>query len=186
MVLQRWINNQLLFTTEIIDYDIYVCWFILIESVTKPRSWCGWIEVCIHNNTPGSQLGGCFTNVSRALQGILSKFVYCRNRTSYENFKLKLCTRAQSPALGTRTKFQLEILTINVISGMVYFREIFLESSRNVSETTPWLSYHMYATNSPGQNSRHFTDDIFKCIFMNESVLYFELDFTEVCYQGSN
>ena len=84
--------------------------------------------------------GGCFTNVSQALQDILSKFVYCRNRTSYENFKLKLCTRAQSPALGTRTKFQLEILTINVISGMVYFREIFLESSRNVSETTPGIS----------------------------------------------
>ena len=40
-------------------------------------------------------------------------------------------------ALGTRTKFQLEILTINVIAGIVYFREIILESSRNVSETTP-------------------------------------------------
>ena len=45
---------------------------------------------------------------------------------------------AQSMALGTRTKFQLEILTINVISGIVYFREIILESSRNVSETTLW------------------------------------------------
>ena len=45
---------------------------------------------------------------------------------------------AQSYALGTRTKFQLEILTIkNVISGVVYFREIILESSRNVSETLP-------------------------------------------------
>ena len=84
--------------------------------------------------------GGCFTNVSRALQNILSKFVYCRSRTSYENFKLKLCTCAQSHALGTRTKFQLEILTINVISGIVYFREIILESSRNVSETTLWPS----------------------------------------------
>ena len=84
--------------------------------------------------------GGCFTNVSRALQDILSKFVYCRNHTSYENFKLKLCTCAQSPALGTRTKFQLEILTINVISGMVYFHKIILESSRNVSETTPRAS----------------------------------------------
>ena len=41
-------------------------------------------------------------------------------------------------ALGTRTKFQFEILTINVISSIVYFREIILESSRNVSETTPW------------------------------------------------
>ena len=40
--------------------------------------------------------------------------------------------------LGTRTKFQLEILTINVITDIVYFREIILESSRNISETTPW------------------------------------------------
>ena len=78
--------------------------------------------------------GGCFTIVSRALQNILSKFVYCRNRTSYENFQLKLCVCAQSLALeawGTRTKFQLEILTTNMISGIVY--------SRNVSETTPWF-----------------------------------------------
>ena len=55
----------------------------------------------------------------RALQDILLKFVYCRNRTSYENFKLKLCMCAQSHALGTHTKFQLEILTVNVISGIV-------------------------------------------------------------------
>ena len=40
-------------------------------------------------------------------------------------------------ALGTRIKFQLEILTINVISDTVYFRDIILESSRNVRETTP-------------------------------------------------
>ena len=43
---------------------------------------------------------------------------------------------AQSHALGTRIKFQLEILSINVISGIVYFREFILESSRNISETT--------------------------------------------------
>ena len=89
---------------------------------------------------PGS--GGCFTNVLRALQDILLKFVYCRNRSSHENFMLKLCTCAQSHALGTRTKFQLEILTINVISSIVYFREIILESSRNVSETTPRCLSH--------------------------------------------
>ena len=81
--------------------------------------------------------GVCFTNVSRALQDILLKFVYCRNRSSYENFKLKLCTCAQSMALGTRTKFQFEILTINVISSIVYFREIILDSSRNVSDNWP-------------------------------------------------
>ena len=40
--------------------------------------------------------------------------------------------------LGTRTKFQFEILTINVIASIVYIREIILESSRNVSATTPW------------------------------------------------
>ena len=44
---------------------------------------------------------------------------------------------AQSMALGTHTKFQLEILTINGIFGIVYFRKISLESSQNVSETTP-------------------------------------------------
>ena len=54
----------------------------------------------------------CFTKFSRALQNILSKFVYCRNRTFYANFKPKLCTCAQSHALGTFTKFQLAILTI--------------------------------------------------------------------------
>ena len=92
--------------------------------------------------------GGCFTNVSRALQKILSKFVYCTNSTGDENFKLKLCMCAQSLALGTRTNFQIEILTINVISGVVYVRENILGSSRNVSETAPrhlqalWCQIH--------------------------------------------
>ena len=63
--------------------------------------------------------------------------MYCRICTLYENFKLKLCTCAQSHALGTRTNFQIEILTINVISGVVYFRENILGSLRNVSETAP-------------------------------------------------
>ena len=43
----------------------------------------------------------------------------------------------QSLALGTRTNFQIEILTINVISGVVYFRENVLGTSRNGSETAP-------------------------------------------------
>ena len=34
------------------------------------------------------------------------------------------CMCAQRIALGTYTKFQLEIFTINVISGIVYFRKI--------------------------------------------------------------
>ena len=82
-----------------------------------------------------------FTNINQmwALQNIFSKFMYLRNHISYENFKLKLCMCTQSHALGTSTKFQLEILNINVISGIVYFHEIILESSRTVSETPPWI-----------------------------------------------
>ena len=56
-------------------------------------------------------------------------------------FQVEICTCAQSMALGTRTKFQLEIITINMILGIVYFREIILQSSRNVSETTPELMH---------------------------------------------
>ena len=82
---------------------------------------------------------GLFHLTFRKLSKIFSRnLCNCRNRTSYENFKLKLCTCAQ----GTRTKFQLEILTINVISGIVYFCEMILERSWNVSQTTlrPLLS----------------------------------------------
>ena len=47
-----------------------------------------------------------------------------QKHTSYENFKLKLCTCAQS---------QLEILTINVITNILYYREIIFD----FSETAP-------------------------------------------------
>ena len=53
-------------------------------------------------------------------------------------FKLKLCTCAQSHLLDTHAEFQREIITINVISGIVYVRKIIWESSRNISETTCW------------------------------------------------
>ena len=48
-------------------------------------------------------------------------------------------------ALGTHTKFQLEILTINVISGIVYFRKIILEISWNISETTNGDALYIFA-----------------------------------------
>ena len=83
--------------------------------------------------------GRCFTNVSRALQNILWNFVYCRNRTSYANFKLTLCTCAQSMALGTRTKFQLEIITINVISSIIYFRETVWRARETLVKQPPGL-----------------------------------------------
>ena len=84
--------------------------------------------------------GGCFTNVSRALQNIPTKICNARNHIYGENFKLKLyCTCTQSMALGTYTKLQLEILIKkNMISAIHKFRDNILESLRNVSETPPW------------------------------------------------
>ena len=49
---------------------------------------------------------------------------------------------AQSHDLGMHTKFQLEILTINVISGIVYFRELSKIISLNASETTTPRGYY--------------------------------------------
>ena len=56
-------------------------------------------------------------------------------RISNWNFVHWMC--AHSHALGTCTKFQLTILTINVICGIVYFCEIILESLWNFNQTTP-------------------------------------------------
>ena len=54
---------------------------------------------------------------------------------------MKLCTCAQGHALGSRKMFQLEILTINVIPGIVYVREIIYERSRNVNEQPPGAKF---------------------------------------------
>ena len=67
------------------------------------------LYVCVYRCLAISQVG-CFTNLSRAHQN--------------------------SHALGTRTTSQLTIHSIKVFSGVAYFHEIILESSRNVSETT--------------------------------------------------
>ena len=80
--------------------------------------------------------GVWFTNVSRAIQNDLANIFNARNHIYDGSFKLKLCTCAQSMALGVRTKFQLEIAMRSRISAIHKFRENILESSRNVSETT--------------------------------------------------
>ena len=82
---------------------------------------------------------GCFTNVLRALQHNLAKIYNARNHIYDEHFRLKVCMWGQSMALGTRTNFQLEILTKTSISAIHKFRENALESSWNVSEILPWL-----------------------------------------------
>ena len=83
--------------------------------------------------------GGCFINVSWAPQNNLPKMHNTGNHIHGENLNMELCTCAQSMALGTRTKFHLQILIRTTISAIHKFQENILESSRNVSETPPGL-----------------------------------------------
>ena len=80
---------------------------------------------------------GSFTNASRVLQINLTKICNARRHIYGENVTLKLCTFAQSMALHTHLKFQLEIIIRSTISVLHNFRENMLESSWNVSETIP-------------------------------------------------
>ena len=84
--------------------------------------------------------GCCYTNVLRALQNNLAKINSARNSIYVENFKLKLCACAKSMALGTGTKFQLEIRTRSTISAIHKFQENILKSSWNVSEAIRGLT----------------------------------------------
>ena len=86
----------------------------------------------------------CTTDVLRALQNNVANIYNARNNTNAENFKLKFCMCAQSIALGTPTKFQLEILMRNMILVIYKFRENILESSRNVSEISPRFVFLMH------------------------------------------
>ena len=42
--------------------------------------------------------------------------------------------------------------------------------SAGVEEGIYWLGFSRFNTSEPRQNGRHFTDDIFKCIFLNENI----------------
>ena len=110
--------------------------------------------------------GGCSIIVSQALQTNRTKIHNIKYHTYGENFKLKLCTCAQSMALGTRTK--LEILIKSMISAIHKFRENILERSRNASETTPRYDNHCYLTHWPlGDLVVIFESTIFKLIIQN-------------------
>ena len=81
------------------------------------------------------QSGGYFTNILRTLQDNLVKIYNARNHIYGENFKLKLCTCAQSHA--HTYKVSAWNPHQSTISATHKFRENILESSRNVSETPP-------------------------------------------------
>ena len=81
--------------------------------------------------------GGCLTNVSWAFQNNIEKIYNARNHIYSENFTLKFCMCA----LGTRTKFQLEILILSTNSAIHKFWENILVSSWNVSGPEPGYAY---------------------------------------------
>ena len=117
------------------------CLFISLFSLTiKTTSMISFIGPFVKEN-PSEAAGGCFTNVSRALWNNLAEIDNATNHIYGEDFKLNLCTCAQSIALVTRTKFQLEILIKSTISAIHKFWENVLERERNVTETHPWISF---------------------------------------------
>ena len=63
--------------------------------------------------------------------------MYYRNRTFDENFKLKLCTWAQSYALGTRTKFQLKILWHWWFLALCIFARLFWRARETLVKQPP-------------------------------------------------
>ena len=71
------------------------------------------------------RLGGCFTDVSRDFQIGLSKMSITEIVQFVRIFG------------GTHEKFQLEIVTMSMISDIIHFHEINFGSSRNASEITP-------------------------------------------------
>ena len=75
--------------------------------------------------------GGCFNNVSSALQNNLANIYNARNHIYGENFKLKLFTCAHAC-----TNFELEIFIKSTISAIHKLRDNILESSWNINETT--------------------------------------------------
>ena len=89
------------------------------------------------NETRRQRPGACFTNVSRALQDILLKFVYCRNRCSCENFKLKLCMCAQSMALGTRISFSLKFSPQMWFPVLCIFERLFWRARKTLVKQPP-------------------------------------------------
>ena len=82
-------------------------------------------------------IGGCFTNVSRAPQNILAKIHNTRNHIYGENFNLKICTCAQSKALVTRTKFQIEILITSTICAIHKLRKNFWGARKTLVKQPP-------------------------------------------------
>ena len=83
---------------------------------------------------------GCYHFENQLLQNILSKFVHCKNN---ENFKLKLCTCAQSHAFGTHTKCQLEIIIIMWFLTLYIFTRLLWRARETLMKQPPGHSHRL-------------------------------------------
>ena len=87
------------------------------------------------NWSPGS--GGCFTNVSRALQNNLAKIYNARNNIYADNFKLKLCTCAQSMAWAHVQSFSLKFSPEGLFLRYTHFERIFWRARETLVKQPP-------------------------------------------------
>ena len=89
--------------------------------------------------------GGCFTNVSRAVQNNLPRLYNARKHIYGENFKPKLCTCTQSHPLGTH---DVQSFTLKFSCNKQIFESIF------------WRAHKMLMTPPPPVYSAHTVDPL--------------------------
>ena len=112
------------------------------------KSYLPWFPLTLwhqEQNVPGS----CCSNIWWALQNCLTKIHITGNHIYGEYLKLKLCTCAQSHALGTRTTFHLRILIRTTISAINNFKVISWRAHRMLVKQPPGERGHYYWCSCP-------------------------------------
>ena len=102
--------------------------------------------------------------------------VYCKLR-----LKFKYGTKGQLPSLYSL--FHRELMYDN---HWVIFYQINNRCQFQTHISFVFLCFTIIQLISPGQNGRHFADDTFRYIFVNEKFCILIKKFTEVCFQESN
>ena len=135
----------------------------------------------LSNDAWGVQLDS--KNTTRLLRDKYFRFVFCLHGPCEAIGDIKLCHICHQ-------HMQSKAVYFHVSS---FFNACLVSSSTNISLNNEIKLEHSfmcgvlkYSTHlSPGQNSHHLADDIFKCLSMNEN-FYFDSNSTEVCFKGSN
>ena len=74
------------------------------------------------------------------------------------------------------------------------------QMASNAENVSIWLRHHVRCLRwhlrkvnfytlthlPPGQNGRHFANDVFRCIYCEWNVLYYDSNFSDICSQGCN